>query len=538
MQTQLLVRARPAWISKMSFARTFSAQTHLLKGKIVTVEVDITKNTLHAFTLVGLPDKAVDESKDRMSSALKNSGFTSPKNQNQKIVISLSPADLKKEGPYFDLAIALTYLLSSGEMDFDINGRIFLGELSLNGELQPIKGALPLTQEAKARGFKEIFLPEQNAREAALVDGITIYGAKTLKEVVDHIYKIKKDKDGKPLEKERQKLKPTPKTEIDNAKVEIHNIDFSDIRGQEGAKRGLEIAAAGGHNIAMSGPPGTGKTMLARVFSHVLPDLKNEEILEITGIHSIVGLLDDDLVTRTPFRAPHHTASYVSMIGGGANPKPGEVTLAHRGVLFLDEFPEFEKRVIESLRQPLEDNVVSISRARGSVVFPSNFILVAAMNPCPCGNKGSKQKQCICKPSDLDRYARKLSGPIMDRIDIWVNVGAVDYEKLSSTETFGDKTQNIKDRVKNARDIQAKRFKNSTRKINTNSEMNVKDLAIYAPLTPEVKKLLNESAEKLDLSARAYHRVIKLARTIADIEGSEGINSSHILEALQYRPRN
>jgi magnesium chelatase family protein len=520
----------------MSFARIYSAQTHLLKGKIVTVEVDITKNTLHAFTLVGLPDKAVDESKDRMSSALKNSGFASPKNQNQKIVISLSPADLKKEGPYFDLAIALAYLLSAEEVDFDPEGRIFLGELSLNGELQPIKGTLPLAQEAKRLGYKEIFVPLANAEEAALVEGITVYGAQTLKEVIDHIYKIKYDKKGNPIEQERPKLKPQPRTVI-QIKSKTHDIDFSDIRGQEGAKRGLEIAAAGGHNIAMSGPPGTGKTMLARVFSHILPDLNTDEALEITGIHSVVGLLDDTLITEAPFRAPHHTASYVSMIGGGANPKPGEVTLAHKGVLFLDEFPEFEKRVLESLRQPLEDNIVSISRARGSAIFPSNFILVAAMNPCPCGNKGNKQKACICKPSDLDRYARKLSGPIMDRIDIWVTVGSVDYDKLSSTEQTGEKTNSVKEKVAKARAIQTKRFKGAPRKISTNSEMNVKDLAIYAPLSPEIKKLLNDSAERLQLSARAYHRVIKLARTIADLEGSTDITTPHILEALQYRPR-
>ncbi len=521
----------------MSFARVYSAQTHLLKGKIVTVEVDITKNTLHAFTLVGLPDKAVDESKDRMSSALKNSGFNSPKNQNQKIVISLSPADLKKEGPYFDLAIAIAYLLSAEEINFNPEGRVFLGELSLNGELQPIKGALPLTQEAKRLGYKEIFLPEQNASEAALVEGIAIYGAKNLKQVVDHIHEIKKDKKGNPLEKERQKITPAQKTELKFIKKE-HILDFSDIRGQESAKRGIEIAAAGGHNIAMSGPPGTGKTMLARAFSNILPNLTIDECLEITGIHSVVGVLEDTIITEAPFRSPHHTASYVSMIGGGANPKPGEVTLAHRGVLFLDEFPEFEKRVLESLRQPLEDNVVSISRARGSATFPSNFILVAAMNPCPCGNKGNKQKECICKPIDLDRYSRKLSGPIMDRIDIWVTVGAVDYDKLSDTEPSGEKTSTIKERVAKARDIQSKRFKNSARNIRTNSEMNVKELSIYAPLTDQIKKILNESAEKLQLSARAYHRTIKLARTIADLEGSENINTNHILEALQYRPRN
>ena len=520
----------------MSFSRIYSAQTHLLKGKIVTIEVDITKNTLHSFTLVGLPDKAVDESKDRMSSALKNSGYNSPKNQNQKVVISLSPADLKKEGPYFDLAIALAYLLSAEEINFDPEKKIFLGELSLNGELRPIKGALPLTEIAKKLGYKEIFLPYENATEAALIDGITIYGAKNLREVLDHLHTAKKDKKGNLLEPETTKIIPQKQTEI-IYKEKINNIDFSDIKGQEGAKRGLEIAAAGGHNLAMSGPPGTGKTMLARVFSHILPDLKKDDILEITGIHSIVGLLEDNLVTESPFRAPHHTASYVSIIGGGVNPKPGEVTLAHKGVLFLDEFPEFEKKVIESLRQPLEDNFVSISRAKGSAIFPSNFILIAAMNPCPCGNKGNKQKQCICKQNDLDRYKRKLSGPIMDRIDIWVTVGNVDYEKLSSIAQEGEKTKTIKERVRIARNIQIKRFKDSQRDINTNSEMNVKELNIYAPLDEETKKLLNQSAERLQLSARAYHRTIKLARTIADLAGIENISQSHILEALQYRPR-
>lgn len=515
----------------MSFAKIYSAQTHFLKGKIITIEVDITQKTLHSFTIVGLPDKAVDESKDRMSSALKNSGYSSPKNQNQKIVISLSPADLKKEGPYFDLAMALAYLLSGEEIKFDPEEKIFLGELSLNGDLKPIKGVLPLVEEAKRIGFKEIFLPKENAEEGALVRGIKIYGANNLKEVIEHI-KIK-EKDKSP---DNPKLQEQPETQI-NYSDKINYIDFSDIKGQEGAKRGLIIAASGGHNIAMQGPPGTGKTMLARVFSGILPNLSIDEILEITGIYSVAGLLDKNIITEVPFRSPHHSASHVSIIGGGANPKPGEVTLAHKGVLFLDEFPEFEKRVIEALRQPLEDNIVSISRIKGSAVFPSNFILIAAMNPCPCGNKGNKQKTCICKPLDLDRYKRKLSGPIIDRIDIWVTVSNIDYDKLSNDKNEGDSTSLIKEKVSKARKIQEKRFKNHPRGIKTNSEMSVKDLNIFAPLNEETRKILNQSAERLGLSARAYHRIIKLARTIADLENSEDIKTSHILEAIQYRPR-
>src|SRR3989344_1309974 len=385
----------------MSFAKVYSAQVNLLKGAIVTIEVDLSKG-LHTFSVVGLPDKAVDESKDRVSGAIKNSGFKSPKAKNQKITVSLSPADLKKEGPFFDLAIAIAYLKAAGEIKFNSEKKIFLGELGLDGVLRSVRGALPLAEEAKKKGFEEIYLPKENAVEAALVEGIKVFGAGSLREVIAHINEQKiSDKDddedemGLPRFRSNRKILPQPRTKI-SYKKEMKGGDFSDIRGQEGAKRGLEIAAAGGHNIAMYGPPGTGKTMLARVFSGLLPDLSIDEVLEITGIHSVAGSARGELVCFPPFRSPHHTSSYVSIVGGGTYPKPGEVTLAHRGVLFLDEFPEFEKRVIESLRQPLEDNIVSISRAKGSAIFPSNFLLVAAMNPCPCGNSGSKKKECIC----------------------------------------------------------------------------------------------------------------------------------------------
>lgn len=518
----------------MSFAKVYSAQVNLLKGAIVTIEVDISKGTLHAFSVVGLPDKAVDESKDRVSGAIKNSGYKSPKAQNQKIVVSLSPADLKKEGPFFDLGIALSYMLASGDIKFNSEKKIFLGELGLDGTLRRIRGALPLAEEAKRRGFEEIYLPKENAVEAALVEGIKVFGAGSLAEVIGHIDQSKVNPE-ESAKKSRKKIPIQPKTSISYKKGQKSG-DFSDIRGQEGAKRGLEIAAAGGHNIAMYGPPGTGKTMLAREFSQILPDLSMEEVLEITGIHSVAGSLESELVCFPPFRAPHHTSSYVAIIGGGTIPKPGEVTLAHRGVLFLDEFPEFEKRVIESLRQPLEDNIVSISRAKGTAVFPSNFILVAAMNPCPCGNMGSKKKECVCKPSDLDRYKRKLSGPIMDRIDLWVSVGNVDYKKLG-VEGSGERSEKIKDRVMRARENQKNRFKKYGRDIGTNSEMNVKDLSGMVKLAPKVRDLLDDSAERLGLSARAYHRVIKIARTIADLESSPEVESNHILEAIQYRPK-
>jgi len=528
----------------MGFAKTYSAQPGVLGARIIDVEVDISKG-LNAFALVGLGDKSVSESKDRISGAIKNSGFKSPKQCNQKVVISLAPADFKKEGPVFDLAMAVAYLLANEEIKFKPKGKIFLGELSLDGNLRKISGVLPAVAEAKRKGFTEIYLPKENAREAALISDILIYGAETLKEVITHLSlgdkiiinkKISETKNR--FHTEDKKIEAQPKTEIDLPDAE-NEIDFSDVIGQESAKRGLEIAAAGGHNIAMYGPPGTGKTMLAKAFSGILPPLSFEEIIEITGIHSVAGTLRGDLVSVPPIRAPHHTASYVSLVGGGTIPKPGEVTLAHRGVLFLDEFPEFETKVLETMRQPLEEREISISRARGTITFPANFILIAAMNPCPCGNYGSRTKECICRATDLLKYQRKLSGPIMDRIDMWVEVSQINHADLSGRKSDNQKKDNpkIRERILSARTMQAERFSKIKRKIKTNSDMNSKDISNLIELSPEVKDILDKSASRLDLSARAYHRVIKLARTIADLEQKKEIELSHILEALQYRPK-
>jgi len=412
---------------------------------------------------------------------------------------------------------------------------MFIGELSLDGRVRAVKGVLPLVQFALDNGFREVFVPSKNSQEAALIAGIDIFAVDTLADVVAHLdtkERDEKDKADKANVLKTKKLRPVPTTKIVFTRPAT-SVVLDDIRGQETAKRGLEIAAAGGHNIAFYGPPGTGKTLLAKAFCSLLPQLSFAEVLEVTGIHSTAGILEEALITYPPFRSPHHTASYVSLVGGGATPKPGEITLAHRGVLFLDEFPEFDKRVLESLRQPLEDKIVSISRSKGSAQFPADFILIAAMNPCPCGNKGGP-KECVCNPPALARYERKLSGPIVDRIDMWIEVAHIDYEKLSALATTTDESEHEKARrrIKEARSLSAKRL-GAGRK---NCDMGMKEIDALE-LSPEIKETLNTSARKLGLSPRSYHRIIKLARTIADLEGSEEVLLPHLLEALQYRKK-